>query len=82
MGRKALLRPQIEVLESRIALSTYYVATSGSDGSAGSSATPWRTLQHAADTVAAGDTVIVRAGNYTGFDMWTDGTAAAPVNCV
>ena len=55
-------------------LSTFYVAPTGNDGNAGGSGTPWRTLQHAADTVRAGDTVIVRAGQYTGFDLRTDGT--------
>ena len=34
-----------------------------------SEATPWRTLQHAANQVQAGDTVIVRAGNYVGFHL-------------
>jgi parallel beta-helix repeat protein len=57
-------------------LSTYYVALTGSDGASGAAQAPWRTLQHAADVVAAGDTVIVRPGQYAGFDLWTDGTAA------
>ena len=35
----------------------------------GTSAQPWRTLQHAANTVQAGDLVIVRAGTYAGFDL-------------
>ncbi|HEY3351608.1 MAG TPA: right-handed parallel beta-helix repeat-containing protein, partial [Polyangia bacterium] len=59
---------------------TYYVATTGSDGADGSAATPWATLQHAADTVVAGDTVIVRAGGYAGFDLdGRSGTQAAPI---
>lgn len=58
---------------------TYYVATAGSDTAAGTDAAPWATLQHAADTVAAGDTVIVHPGAYRGFDLRTGGTAAAPV---
>lgn len=65
----------IEALEPRYALSTYYVATTGSNTAAGGENTPWRTLQHAADHVVAGDTVIVRAGNYTGFYLDTDGTS-------
>ena len=36
---------------------------------------PWQTLQYAADHVGAGDTVIVHAGTYAGFDFRTDGTA-------
>jgi hypothetical protein len=43
---------------------TYYVSTSGSDTSGGTLSAPWRTIQHAANTVAAGDTVQVRAGTY------------------
>ena len=34
----------------------YYVATTGNDGNAGTFSSPWLTLQHAADTMAAGDT--------------------------
>lgn len=43
---------------------TYYVSTSGNDANAGTLASPWRTIQHAANTVKAGDTVQVRAGTY------------------
>ena len=43
---------------------TYYVSTSGNDNNAGTLAAPWRTIQHAANTVKAGDTVQVRAGTY------------------
>jgi len=42
----------------------YYVSTSGSDSSAGSQAAPWRTIQHAATSVKAGDTVNIRSGVY------------------
>jgi Ca2+-binding RTX toxin-like protein len=69
----------VEQLESRLALSSFFVATNGNDANDGSFANPWRTLQHAADTVQAGDLVTVRAGNYAGFDLWTDGTAANPI---
>ncbi|MBV8976368.1 MAG: DUF1565 domain-containing protein [Alphaproteobacteria bacterium] len=43
---------------------TYYVSTSGSDGNDGSIGAPWRTIQHAADTAAAGDIVLVHGGVY------------------
>jgi hypothetical protein len=72
----AARRLRLEQLESRLALATLYVSTSGNDAADGSEATPWRTLQYAADHVQAGDTVIVRAGNYTGFYLDADGTAA------
>ncbi len=42
----------------------YYVSTSGSDSNAGTQAAPWRTIQHAATSVKAGDTVNIRAGVY------------------
>lgn len=42
----------------------YYVATDGSDGGTGASGDEWRTIQHAADSVSAGDTVVVTAGDY------------------
>ena len=43
---------------------TYYVATNGSDNSPGTQSQPWLTLQKAASTVVAGDTVFIRAGIY------------------
>jgi hypothetical protein len=61
------------------ALRTFYVDTSGSDGAAGTFGAPWRTLQHAAGRVQAGDLVIVRAGRYAGFDLRTSGTQANPI---
>ena len=68
-----------EPLEPRTLLATYYVAPLGADGAAGGAAAPWRTLQYAADRVAAGDTVFVRPGSYVGFDLRTSGTAAARI---
>lgn len=44
---------------------TYYVATNGKDSNSGSIDSPWATIQKAADTVSAGDTVIVKDGTYT-----------------
>lgn len=62
---------------------TRYVAPNGSDGALGLAATPWLTLQHAADSVRAGDTVIVRAGTYKGFVLGWDnpqnGTPSLPI---
>jgi len=46
---------------------TYYVRTDGSDANGGTSNTPggaWLTIQKAADTMVAGDTVLVQAGTY------------------
>ncbi|APW59888.1 DUF4082 domain-containing protein [Paludisphaera borealis] len=64
-------------------LSNFFVSPTGSDTGAGTAAAPWKTLQHAADTVQAGDVVDVKAGSYAGFIMgWNgpqSGTAAAPI---
>lgn len=43
---------------------TYYVDPTGSDINAGTLEEPWRTIQHAADTLAAGDTVLIQPGVY------------------
>ena len=43
---------------------TYYVATSGSDGAAGSSSRPWRTIGSSLTRLSAGDTLVVRGGSY------------------
>ncbi len=43
---------------------TYYVATNGSDSNAGSPSSPWKTIQKAANTAVAGDSVYVRGGTY------------------
>ena len=56
-------------LKSSLAASTYFVDSNGSDSNVGGKQSPWRTLQFAADKVEAGDTVIVRAGEYRGFSM-------------
>src|SRR2546430_13234346 len=44
----------------------YVDAVAGNDGNPGDSAHPFKTVQHAADVVNAGDMVIVRNGVYTG----------------
>lgn len=44
---------------------TFYVSTSGNDQTGdGSQSNPWRTIQHAANNVQAGDTVNVLSGTY------------------
>ena len=43
---------------------TYYVATSGSNANPGSEVQPWGTIQKAAATLIAGDTVYVKTGTY------------------
>jgi hypothetical protein len=60
---------------------TYHVAQTGNDDDPGSAARPWRTLQHAADGVAAGDTVHVHAGTYSveGLTFSRSGSEGQPI---
>ncbi|MGB9512457.1 MAG: putative Ig domain-containing protein [Candidatus Acidiferrum sp.] len=58
--------------------STYYVSPSGSDSNPGTQLSPWKTIQHAADSVQAGDTVYVMAGTYNeSITIAVSGSAAA-----
>lgn len=59
---------------------TLFVAPEGSDISGdGSADKPWKSLQHAADSVGAGDFVIVKPGLYTGMNISTDGKPDARI---
>ncbi len=54
-----------EKLESRVLLTSWFVATDGNDNAAGSSGQPFATIQHALDEAKeAGDTITVRDGVY------------------
>ncbi len=43
---------------------TYYISTTGNDSNSGTLASPWKTIQKAANMMVAGDTVYIRAGTY------------------
>lgn len=43
----------------------YYIAKNGDNGNPGTEAQPWLTIQKAANTAVAGDTVYIKAGTYT-----------------
>jgi len=59
---------------------TYYVSPSGSDSSPGTLAQPFATVQHGVNQLLAGDTLILRAGNYhETVTVSTSGTANAPI---
>jgi len=60
--------------------SEYHVAPTGSDADPGTSARPWKTLQHAADTAGAGDVVYVHSGRYPeDVVLRRSGTSGSPV---
>ncbi|MFZ1519284.1 MAG: NosD domain-containing protein [Ignavibacteriaceae bacterium] len=60
--------------------STFYVSNSGSNSNNGLTInTAFETLQHAADIVSAGDSVLVVGGNHVGFDIRTSGTSNQPI---
>ncbi|GAB2721037.1 right-handed parallel beta-helix repeat-containing protein [Paenibacillus thermoaerophilus] len=55
----------------------YYVASDGNDSNPGTKDAPWRTIQKAADTLIAGETVLVREGVYKEFvSIRSSGSAA------
>jgi len=54
---------------------TYYVANNGNDSNPGTEEKPWLTIQKAAETIVAGDTVYVKEGTYNGFGVHTVGTS-------
>ena len=56
----------------------FYVSTTGSDSNPGTISSPWRTIQHAANSVQAGDTVFVRGGVYNeSVNISVSGSATA-----
>jgi parallel beta-helix repeat protein len=58
---------------------TFYVAVTGSDSHTGTQSSPWKTLQHAVNSVHPGDTILVEAGTYAGCRIGVSGTQAQPI---
>jgi len=83
MRRKDVLRMRssLEQLESRTVLSTFFVAPSGNDSSAGTQVQPFRTITHGIGMLAPGDTLLVRGGTYAeSLTTWKGGTSwSSPV---
>ncbi len=76
---KLILWSFIGFWSSAIQASDYWVSISGDDQNDGTKTNPWATLQHAAQQVAAGDTVTVTAGQYDGFQLYNSGTPNARI---
>ena len=70
-------------LPARLPQSTgavFYVAPNGSNSNAGTLTSPWETIQHALNTLQAGQKALVRAGTYReALRMNRAGTASAPI---
>ena len=65
-------------VNAAISGSAFYVSPSGSDSNTGTQLSPWKTIQHAANSVHAGDTIYVRAGTYNeSVTIAVSGSAAA-----
>jgi parallel beta-helix repeat protein len=64
---------------SHLSAAEFFVSTIGNNANSGVNGSPWRTLQHAANQVQAGDRVTVLPGNYTGFHLTRSGTSASPI---
>lgn len=79
MRRKYFLLGMLLCANSAARAATYEVSTDGDDANAGSAQKPWRTLQHAADSVKSGDVVLVNDGTYAGFRMTKSGSENARI---
>ena len=78
--RQRLVQFVIEFLEPRELLSSYFVATGGSNTNPGTLAAPFRSIQKAASVARPGDMVYVRAGTYREtVRPMRSGTASAPI---
>ncbi len=68
------------ILVPEVLATTYYVSTTGDDSWSGTSPdSAFATLQHAADLVIPGDSVLALSGSYSGFDLRTGGTQSDPI---
>ncbi|MBN2587164.1 MAG: right-handed parallel beta-helix repeat-containing protein [Candidatus Fermentibacteraceae bacterium] len=77
---KTLLLPLVLLPFSAAFCATYFVSNEGSDSWSGTSPdSAFATLQHAADLVAPGDSVLAMDGSYDGFDLRSGGTGSQPV---
>lgn len=54
-----------------------YVATTGNDNNAGTSAAPYQTIQRAFNVVNAGDRIVIRNGTYAKAELSRAGTSSA-----
>lgn len=82
LGHQSTASMTVDDAQTPITLNyrTLWVSNAGSDVLGdGSEANPWKSLQHAADQVGPGDYVIVKPGQYWGFQVTTDGKPDARI---
>jgi len=81
VGKKTLLPLLILASTFSLSATNYYISNAGNDANNGLNLlNAFLTIQHAADLVAAGDTVFVENGTYAGFDVRNvNGTAGSPI---
>jgi hypothetical protein len=67
VATETICSDNLDVIEPANHFSVFYVAKNGDDTNPGSLDQPWRTIQHAAETMVSGDTVFIRDGVYKEF---------------
>jgi hypothetical protein len=79
------------ITANKLTATTYYVSTTGSNSNAGTSeSSAWKTITYAATMIQEGDTVYIKAGEYSltnnglkeNVVFNTSGTAAAPIQFI
>ena len=72
--------PLVLLLAGQADATNYYVATNGSDSGAGTLASPYQTIQKAANMAQAGDNVYIHGGTYREqVTVANSGTSSAPI---
>src|SRR5579883_3434141 len=83
LNRMAQTGVLLALLPASARAATYFVGVKGSDNAAGAEASPWRTIQHAADAVHPGDTIEIGPGIYReSIRLHRGGASQAPVNLI
>ncbi len=62
--KKIILNIILFIIPFVITANTYYVATYGNDANPGTETQPWASIQKAAGTLIAGDSVFIKSGTY------------------
>ena len=75
--------PAVVAITALSSGASFYVSPSGNDSNPGTLTSPWRTIQHAANSVLPGDTVNVLTGTYNeSVNFPVSGTSSAQITFV